>query len=299
MFNVDDISQAAGSARRRPVQLTRRAFTVLELLVSILIMGVLAGLILPAIQAAREAARRCACLSNLRQVGVALQLRHDAEGRFPAGWRTIEGTSTALGWASTLLPHLEQRAVGLLVNPQAPIAAVENAAARATVLSIFVCASDVEEDSFQLFQEIGGHESSGLSSTRLLVELPAANYVGVFGTSDPDGETPCSGEGPFIRDRESTLADFQRGSSHVLFVGERTARKLPSTWLGVDLKGEDAAGRVAGQAWQGPNRADADECEFDSRHPGGVNFLWGDGHVAWLVDEIDESLYRQLARLQE
>jgi prepilin-type processing-associated H-X9-DG protein len=82
-------------------------------------------------------------------------------------------------------------------------------------------------------------------------------------------------------------------------VGERTARKLPSTWLGFDLRGEDAAGRVTGQAWLGPNRADADECEFDSRHPGGVNFLWGDGHVAWLIDEIDAMLYRQLASVDE
>jgi prepilin-type processing-associated H-X9-DG protein len=79
-------------------------------------------------------------------------------------------------------------------------------------------------------------------------------------------------------------------------IGERTARKLPSTWIGFVLTGEDAQARVLGNAWLGPNRIDADECEFDSRHPSCVNFLWADGHFAPVADAIDAALYRDLAR---
>jgi prepilin-type processing-associated H-X9-DG protein len=79
-------------------------------------------------------------------------------------------------------------------------------------------------------------------------------------------------------------------------VGERTTRKLPSTWLGFDTGGEDAPGRVAGSVMLGPNRADSDECDFESRHPGHVNFLWADGHVRAMADGIDQSVYRASGR---
>ncbi len=276
-----------------------RAFTVLELLVCISMMGILAGLILPAVQTARESARRLECMQNLRQIGIALHTCHDAQGRIPAGWSSIAGTSSALGWAARILPYIEQHQLRQIVDNHAGITAPSNAAARSVTLANYMCASDVEEFQFRLFKEVGEHESFEEPSAEVIVELPAANYVGVFGSSDPDAEPTDLGEGAFIHNRELTFAEVIRGTSHVLFVGERTARKLPATWLGIDLEGEDAAGRVTGQAWLGPNRADADECEFDSRHPGGVNFLWGDGHATWLVDEVDPAVYRTLASLQE
>lgn len=278
---------------------SRRAFTVLELLVCITVIGVLMGLILPAVQAARETARRMDCLQNLRQIGIALHNCHDTQGRIPAGWSSVSGTSSAIGWAARILPYLEQNQLRQLVDERAGIDSPNNAAARTATLETYMCASDVEDDHFQLFKEIGDHESHEPNSTEVIVELPAASYLGVFGSSDPDAELSVQGEGAFVRDRDLTFSRVLRGTSHVLFVGERTARKLPATWLGIDLEGEDAAGRVAGQALLGPNRDDADECEFDSRHPGGVNFLWGDGHGTWLVDEVDPLLYRTLACLQE
>lgn len=277
----------------------KAGFTVLELLIAISVIGMLAGLLLPAVQAAREAARRADCTHNLRQIGIALHLRHDAQGRFPAGWQTVPGTRSEMGWASKLLPYLEQQSVGRLVDDRSAINAPSNATACATTLSVMLCTSDVEVKRFELFKELGDHERSGQASVETLVELPAANYAGVFGSSDPDAEQARRGEGAFTANHELSIAEVRHGTSHVLFIGERTARKLPSTWLGIDLQGEDATGRVTGQAWLGPNRSDADECEFDSRHPGGVNFLWGDSHVAWVVDEIDPALYRQLASVDE
>jgi prepilin-type N-terminal cleavage/methylation domain-containing protein len=97
---------AALRARRRT------AFTLVELLVVIAVIGVLVALLLPAVQAAREAARRSSCQNNLKQLGIGLHNYHDALQTFPSGW--IEhptGNYEAWAWGSLLLPYLEQSAL--------------------------------------------------------------------------------------------------------------------------------------------------------------------------------------------
>ena len=84
----------------------QRAFTLVELLVVIAIIGVLVALLLPAVQAAREAARRTQCTNNLRQIGVAFQNFHDVNNRFmPMVGANVNGS---WGWGASLLPYLEQ-----------------------------------------------------------------------------------------------------------------------------------------------------------------------------------------------
>jgi prepilin-type processing-associated H-X9-DG protein len=275
----------------------RRAFTVLELLLAVTILGMLLGLVLPAVQHARDAARRQGCLHNLRQIGLALALRHDAHGRFPAGWRTIAATPTAAGWGAHLVAYLEHPELTDVLDLRAPIDSPRLQEARRQRLPLFTCPADMHEAHFQLFEEAGTHDDLELFSDHALVELPTANYLGVFGASDPDDDDTLAGEGPFVCNREIALAEFVRGTSQVLLVGERAARRLPATWLGIHLRGEDAAGRVTGQTLLGPNRPEADECEFESRHPGGVHFAWGDGHAEWLADDIDPLIYRRLGSL--
>ena len=130
----------------------------------------------------------------------------------------------------------------------------------------------------------------------ILVELPHANYIGVYGTSDPDQRGEIDGGGTFIARDAIRFRDLTNGLSQVAVVAERTARRLPSTWLGFHVHGEDAAGRVLGFAALGPNRVEADECEFDSRHPGCINMLFADGHVRSVADDIDATVYRQMAQ---
>src|SRR5437868_1890332 len=87
----------------------RHAFTLVELLVVIAIIGVLVALLLPAVQMAREAARMTQCKNNLRQIGIAIHNRHNSHGALPPGWTADQPEGTpGWGWASELLPQLEQ-----------------------------------------------------------------------------------------------------------------------------------------------------------------------------------------------
>jgi len=109
LFNI--VSFRFKAEIKPPSPISRRGFTLVEMLVVIAVIGVLIALLLPAIQAARESARRTACKSNLRQVGQALQMHHEARGTFPAGWTTTdpgdpEG-APGWSWAVRIFPYLE------------------------------------------------------------------------------------------------------------------------------------------------------------------------------------------------
>jgi prepilin-type N-terminal cleavage/methylation domain-containing protein len=82
----------------------RHAFTLVELLVVIAIIGILVALLLPAVQAAREAARRSSCQNNLKQIGLALQSHHDVVGTLPMGASLEEGAM----WSAFILPYIEE-----------------------------------------------------------------------------------------------------------------------------------------------------------------------------------------------
>jgi prepilin-type processing-associated H-X9-DG protein len=130
-----------------------------------------------------------------------------------------------------------------------------------------------------------------------LASLPTANYVGVFGTLEADETFPAPrGDGPIVGDRAVRFSDLERGQSKTLLVGERTTAMVPTTWLGVNFHGEDAACRLVGSAMTSPNCDFCDECEFASRHSGGANFVWADGHVSLVPAEIDADEYQALAK---
>ncbi len=271
-----------------------RGITILELLVVFAILTLLMSLLLPAVQAGREAARNTQCINHLHQIGDALHIYHDTHRALPAGWQPEASNKSGYGWAAAILKELEEGSLYCRIDRTLPLNSISDVV-RLTTPEAYFCPSDSGEPIFPLFAEHGSHEAHAQESMEVLVSLPRANYVGVFGTTDPDAVPGDSGDGLFVKTKGHRFAEVTRGLSHVVFVGERTTRKLPSTWLGIDTKGEDAAGRIVGYAGIGPNRDDADECEFDSRHPGHVNFAWTDGRVASVEDAIDSQVYQQLA----
>lgn len=286
----------------------RTALTVLELLVTISVIAILIALILPAAGAAREAARRIQCTSHLREIGIAMHNHHDARRQLPVGWQFDPSSQSAYGWAVSLLPYLEQPALFRGIDTQKTIDDPAHLLARNTPLEIMMCPSDITEPTFILFEgsedDLDGFPAAlnSLNSTAVAVELvrlPTANYVGVFGTIEADDAIPAPlGDGAFLENRAVRFRDFTRGLSNTLVVGERTMAQVPSTWLGISLKGEDAAARLVGSALQGINNPLADEADFSSRHPGGANFLWGDGHVSFVSESIDLREYHRWSQLR-
>ena len=281
---------------RRPPD--SRGFTVLELLVTTGIIGLLAGVLLPAVQNARETARQIHCKNNLRQIGLAIHNYHDAQRSLPIGYRSDLARETAFGWAVAILPHLDESSISVCINTNISLISPDNDGVRDLSPDVFLCPSDPKLITFELFPEPANQLVPAPNSANPLTTLPSTNYVGIFGNGDADETPGAIGEGTFLGERSIRLRELTRGLSNVFIVGERTARKLPSTWIGTVLDGEDAPGRVIGHCWIGPNRKDADECELDSRHPGCANFLWADGHVKAIADSIDTTLYRNLAKRQ-
>ncbi|MBL8849061.1 MAG: DUF1559 domain-containing protein [Planctomycetaceae bacterium] len=293
--NLRHAAAASSSAHAR-CGISRAGFTILELLAVTAIISALAAVLLPALGSAREAARAVQCSHQLKQIGIALHNYHDAFQCFPAGTQREATLQSAYGWAVPLLPFLELPATHVLVDRNVRVADAVNSSARERRVPLFSCPSDLADDQFPLYAERAVLPPG--AGDLLLVVLPSANYVGVYGNSEADeGFPPPAGEGAFIDSRPTRCNQFLRGLSNTVVVGERTAARVPSTWLGVEQRGEDALCRLLGSADVGPNCRVCDECEFSSRHHGGVNFLYGDGHVECVPDAIDAEVYRQMARL--
>lgn len=285
-------------------------FTVCELLVVISCIGVLLALLLPAVVYARESARRATCCSQLRELGIAVHAFHDRQRKFPAAWhsQTPHGRFVR-GWASELLAEIGEASIAeRLRNPSSPIAPLSNVS-----LAILLCPSDITEPTFQLLPDEEETTSSTAVAAHALdddqggteMTLPTASYVGVYGTTEADEQEPHEGgpgdnvlpsDGTIVHDRRVRIADLERGTSRTLLVGERTMAMVPSTWLGVDIAGEDAQCRLVGSAMTRPNCEECDECEFSSRHTGGANFLWADGHVELIGNDVETALYREYSQ---
>jgi prepilin-type processing-associated H-X9-DG protein/prepilin-type N-terminal cleavage/methylation domain-containing protein len=280
----------------------RAGFTILELLTVVAVIAIVLGVTLPAISSAREAARKVQCVNRLKQIGIALHNYHDVYRSLPAGWQWERTEQSAYGWGVALLPYLEQPAIYRRIDRNRLIDDPANTFVSQTSLSAFLCPSDIYDKNFTLFRDDGDEEdeltTAPIEPLIPLVDLPTANYIAVFGTIEPDDDIPIpEGDGAFPGARCNRFSVFTRGLSNTLFIGERTMGRVPSTWLGVDSLGEDATCRLVGSAIDGPNCAACDECEFDSRHPGGANFLWGDGHVKFISETVDSKTYQTMSRL--
>jgi len=271
----------------------QRGLTILELLVCVGIVTLLLSLLLPALGAVRESARRMQCNNNLKQIGLALHQYHDVNAALPPGWRWDRGHLTAFGWLPPLLGYLDESALAARLDGSEPVNSSLLDEIRQVTLPVFLCPSDMVQPTFLLYAEPDGSE---WPADAPLMRLPAASYLGVFGVQEPDDVWRSQlGTGAFAGSRPIRFADFSRGLSHVLLVGERRASTIPSTWLGIDARGEDAHCRILGNAHLGPNVPYADECEFTSRHPHVANFLWADGHVKAVANAIDQRVYQQMA----
>jgi prepilin-type N-terminal cleavage/methylation domain-containing protein/prepilin-type processing-associated H-X9-DG protein len=251
----------------------RPAFTLIELLVAIAIIGVLVALLLPAVQAAREAARRVRCTGNLRQIGLALHAYHDAHRTFPAGgWIPAaslpQNARMNLGWSAAILPGVEQAAlydalnVGLAYNKPA------NSTAARTVLSVYLCPSEPRKSPW--------HRAPGDP-----FDSADADYGGMYGPRGLRGPGDINNppRGALLFNQCLGIAQIRDGTSQTIHVGE-APEAINAMWIsGHNLFDQSKPINARPPAEFGE--------ELASQHPGGANALFADGSVHFLKQTMD------------
>jgi len=281
----------------------RRGFTLIELLVVIAVIGVLVALLMPAVQQAREAARRTQCRNNLRQIGVALHNYHASHNMFPPGYvagAPYPATTNGWGWPAMLLPYLDQTPLYNAINFQLPVEHPANLPSVATTLPGFLCPSDqTGSGKFQITDAAGAV---------IIGKAPASSYAATVGddSSDADGLT---GNGTFYRNSGTRIADLCDGTSTTVLVGERGFGYVNGTWAGAPNAGLVRAGAL--NPWKSATGtspifllvhnnwiniltdSDGGLDDFSSFHAGGAQLLFADGSVRFIATIItDGPLHR-------
>lgn len=312
--------------------LVRRAFTLVELLVVIAIIGVLVALLLPAVQAAREAARRMKCSNNVKQIVLALHNYHDIHKLFPINVSSHpDYTRTAKqgSWHTAILPFIEQKALFDRVDVNLPIGDANNRTVNTDVaqtpVKMFLCPSDDTKGGVMI-------------GTRYVPDTPwgVTNYMASMGSIWKQGDAACFHDFPYGRGAggdgntngnngflcnfipgltaarwNTRLADIEDGTTNTFAIGEIVPQwRAHCAWFwfasmsssGCPMNYQSAAIKASNGSrtlrtdwivgWQ-------NNYGFYSQHPGGVNFGFVDGSVKFLPQNIDLFTYRMLANIAD
>jgi prepilin-type N-terminal cleavage/methylation domain-containing protein len=319
------VRQEVFMSRTLTVRSRRQGFTLIELLVVIAIIAILIALLLPAVQQAREAARRTQCRNSLKQLGLAIHNYHDTYNTFPMSY-TTDGTFSTLSrgrsWMVMILPYIDQSPLYNTVDFNAPIAAVttsplpqpysQNTIVAKTVLPAFLCASDSSNGNGQLNgrANMPGADFFGVTNYKAVA---GNNWAwGVFPYTHPTGRNAGQNNGldlgngwacrnnrtggPFV----TRMRDLTDGTSNVTFVGEAAAGRVTHTmWYW--FNGSTATAAVPLNNYIRNTAITAGDWNnnysFGSFHTGGGHFLMGDGTVRFVSENIDLQLYRNLASI--
>jgi len=294
---------------RRHVLASRRnvcGFTLVELLVVIAIIGVLVALLLPAVQSAREAARRTACNNKFAQIGKAAHSYHAAIGQFPSGvnmwdWRDPcttpdgnpgDGIDRSWSWGMFMLPYMEQQALydefnkDFLTYHEVP----ENYAAAARFVPVFLCPSDPQGE------ELVYCCSTKSNGSSYLEDMAKTNMAGVADTESwqctppgrgfPNGWPNPKGDGTLFNRSQVATKHITDGTSHTLFVGEVIGLGEGSYeahfWASWNIL------HTANGINQSTHPYTPSEAGFASLHPGGCFFVLADSSVQFLSETIDQ-----------
>ncbi len=269
---------------------------MVELLVVITIIGILIALLLPAVQAAREAARRLQCCNNFKQAGLALHNYHSVKGCFPPGLfikfvpsaptPTLQYLGGCLSWSAFIIPYLEQEALNEVAKIGVGLP-YPSTGAGATVITAYICPSDPRGKEGIIYTSYPGAPLMAPINMAGVSDSTEWTYLGSDGTwwaiLFPEVDGILGGYEP------CTIADIKDGTSNTLMVGEVVGlgpgTNVGPFWIAWNL--QDTA--------DGINSPTGFACDgFASFHPGGCNFLLADGSVSFLSENITSAILKAL-----
>ena len=268
---------------------------MIELLVVIAIIAILVALLLPAVQQAREAARRSSCKNNLKQLGLAMHNYHDTHNVFPPGWVTrITETpynnnrfgGRNFAWSALILPYIEQGAIYDQQNFSANMPAANNTNALNTPIAAYRCPSDI------------GSPTGQSTHNR---DYGRSNYAGNYGHQQLNGHDFVQfTRGLFYGNSSVRMRDITDGTSNTILIGEHSIRQRglidvdgAGIWPGLfqnkqmDLltRSTDNNTRINKTSPVGNDAKDG----FGSFHTGGAQFVLADGSVIFLSENINSA----------
>lgn len=309
-------------------------FTLVELLVVIAIIGILIALLLPAVQAAREAARRLQCSNNLKQLALALHTYHDGYGSFPHG-----GVSkTQLGWRTAILPYIEQQVlynridlrkgtIEATLNPPSEAAATSNLPVALRPVPNYFCPSatmlfadyssnqiaNVMAYTGHYFGVAGPEGGDPMMKAYTVYDSGDANYGQVAADGvlmNDEGFEMVNGEKTLVKIPPVAVEDVTDGTSSTLAIGE-IAHEYPGVYT--ESRSIKAVGGGDAQPWIrdsvhqtntgcknvafGINQPGdkTSRIAFASLHPGGANFAKSDGSVNFVQEDVAMMIYKATA----
>lgn len=295
----------------------RRGFTLIELLVVIAIIAILVALLLPAVQQAREAARRSQCKSNLKQIGIALHNYHDVFRILPPGTvprRTgsnnnrVRANYESWGWSALILPYIDQAPLADELNLSGRTLHEVLVAAQAAgnlnetfpAIAAYQCPSDTTGPRLQ--NGMRRFHFNGLALPNNSWRPPTLNYPGSTGGVSGDLRAPRQQNhrpplGIFYNGSKVKFRDVTDGTSNTFMVGERERRCGAGVWLGArnpdgnGTHGNDYHIARVRMVLNDPVNSGNDRCTdgFSSVHVGGAHFLLVDGAVKFISENIDHN----------